>query len=88
VKNERTKALVRLIVMAVLTINMGLTLAGKNPVPLDENVLTEWLSVGLAGLSTLWGWWKNSPVTVPAQEAQEVLKVLKSELKDDGEQEG
>lgn len=87
-KNEKAKALVRLTVMVILTTNMGLTLAGKNPVPLDENLLTEWLSVGLAGLSALWGWWKNNPVTVPAQEAQEVLKVLKSDFKDDGEQEG
>lgn len=52
-KNERTKAFVRLAVMVVLAINMGLTLVGKNPVPLDESVLTEWLSVGLAGLSAV-----------------------------------
>lgn len=84
-KNERRKALVRLIVMVILTTNMALTLAGKNPLPLDENLLAEWLSVGLAGLSVVWGWWKDNPVTRPAQEAHKVLEVLKTDFKDDGE---
>ena len=35
-KNKRTNAIIRLIVMAVLMVNMVLTLAGKNPIPFDE----------------------------------------------------
>lgn len=78
-KNQRTNAIIRLVVMAVLMVNMVLTLAGKNPIPLDETALTEWLSVAAAGLSTLWSWWKNNNVTAAAREAQNTLKAIKED---------
>jgi len=78
-KNERTKAIIRLIVMAALMVNMVLTVAGKNPIPFDEAALTEWLTVAAAGLSTLWSWWKNNNVTAAAQEAQNTLKAIKED---------
>lgn len=76
--NEKTKALIRLIVMAVLMVNMGLTVAGKNPIPLDENALTEWLTIAAAGISAVWNWWKNNNVTKHAQQAQAVLNEMKT----------
>lgn len=72
-KNEKTKAIIRLIVMLVLTANMALTVAGKNPIPLDETALTEWLTIAAAGISAVWGWWKNNNVTTAAVEAQKQL---------------
>ena len=76
--NEKTKAIIRLIVMAVLMVNMGLTVAGKNPIPLDETALTEWLTVAAAGISAVYSWWKNNNVTKQAQQAQTVLNELKT----------
>lgn len=76
--NEKTKAIIRLIVMAVLMVNMGLTVAGKNPIPLDETALTEWLTVAAAGISAVYSWWKNNNVTKQAQQAQAVLNELKT----------
>lgn len=84
-KSEKTKAIVRLIVMAGLMLNMVLTLVGKNPIPFDEAALTEWLTVAAAGLSTLWSWWKNNNITIAAAEAQKTLAVLKTEFTEDGE---
>ena len=78
-KNEKTKAIIRLIVMLALTANMALTEAGKNPIPLDETALTEWLTVAAAGISAVWGWWKNNNVTSKAQEAQEYKKALEED---------
>lgn len=78
-KNQKRSAIIRLIVMAVLMVNMVLTLAGKNPIPFDEAELTEWLTVAAAGLSTLWSWWKNNNVTTAAQEAQNTLKAIKED---------
>lgn len=78
-KNQRTNAIIRLVVMAVLMVNMVLTLAGKNPIPFDEAELTEWLTVAAAGLSTLWSWWKNNNITKKAQEAQNTLQGLKED---------
>ena len=38
--NEKTKAIIRLVVQAVLLFNMALTLAGKNPLAVDESALS------------------------------------------------
>lgn len=78
-KNQKRDAIIRLIVMAVLMVNMVLTLLGKNPIPFDEAQLTEWLTVAAAGISTLWSWWKNAPITKAAQEAQVTLKAIKED---------
>ncbi len=78
-KNQKRSAIIRLIVMAVLMVNMVLTLAGKNPIPFDEAQLTEWLTIAAAGLSTLWSWWKNNNMTAAAQVAQNTLKAIKED---------
>lgn len=84
--NEKVKAIIRLIVMAVLMVNMGLTVAGKNPIPLDENALTEWLTVAAAGISAVYSWWKNNNVTKQAQQAQAVLNELKAGKSEESEE--
>ena len=83
--NEKTTAIIRLIVQVVLVANMALTLAGKNPIPLDETALTEWLTVAATGISSIWIWWKNNNVTTHAQYAQQSLNELKKVHIDDGE---
>ena len=89
---EASMAIARLAVMvvlvAIMAVNMALTAAGKNPLPFDESAFTEWLAYALAGLSAVWAWWKNNNVTGEARQAQETLEVLKTDFKDDGEQEG
>ena len=60
-------------------VNMGLTVAGKNPIPFDEAQLTEWLTVAATGLSVIWSWWKNNNVTAAAQEAQVQLQAIKQD---------
>lgn len=83
--NGRTTAIIRILVQAILLVNMGLTLAGKNPIPLDESALTEWLTVAATGVSSIWVWWKNNNVTKASQYAQESLNELKKKHVDDGE---
>lgn len=83
---EKAKAIIRLLVQVILMINMILTAAGKNPIPIDESQLTEFLTYFVTGLGTVWIWWKNNNLTEAAQYAQETLEVLKSEPTDDGEQ--
>ena len=75
--SERVSAIVRLAVMAVLMVNMILTMLGKNPIPFDEAEITEWLTVAAAGISAIWSWWKNNNVTEAAQAAQDTLDALK-----------
>lgn len=85
--NEKMKAIIRLLVQVILMINMILMVAGKNPIPFDESVVTEFLTTALTGASTVWIWWKNNNMTKEASYAQKSLKVLKTSFIDDGEQE-
>ena len=78
-KNETAKAVIRLIVTAMLMVNMCLTLADKNPIPFDEVQFTEFLTMCAAGLSTLWIWWKNNNITKTAKEAQGYKKALQED---------
>lgn len=59
----RAKAITRIIVTAVLTLNALLTASGRNPIPFDENAFGEFVAYLLNGASILWAWWKNNSVT-------------------------
>ena len=83
--NEKTKAIIRLVVQAVLLFNMALTLAGKNPLTVDESALTDWLTTTITAISSIWIWWKNNNVTKHAQYAQQSLNELKKPHIDNGE---
>lgn len=77
--NMRVKAIIRLIVMIVLTVNAGLTIAGINPIPFDESAFTEAATQVAAGVSILWSWWKNANITEAAQYSQTILKAVKED---------
>lgn len=83
--NGKTTAIIRLVVQAVLLFNMALTLAGKNPLTVDESALTDWLTTTMTAASSIWIWWKNNNVTKHAQYAQQSLNELKKTHVDDGE---
>lgn len=70
---ETAKAIIRLLVTLILTINSILTANGKNPIPFDESAFTETATYILNFLSAAWVWWKNNNVTKAAQHAQKVL---------------
>lgn len=75
----KTKAIIRLIVMIVLTVNAGLTLAGLNPIPFDESAFTEAATQVAAGVSIVWSWWKNANITEAARYSQTILKAVKED---------
>lgn len=65
----RQKAIIRLIVAIVVTINAMLTASGKNPIPFDETLATEWLTYAFDAAMLIWVWWKDAPLTQEAAEA-------------------
>ena len=77
VGNMRVKAIIRLIVMIVLTVNAGLTIAGINPIPFDESAFTEAATQVAAGISIVWSWWKDAPMTNEACEGTGYTRLLK-----------
>ena len=70
-------AIIRIIVLLVAVVNALLTAKGNNPIPLDENEITEILSYVFDIAMCVWAWWKNAPITRPAQKAQRDLEAYK-----------
>lgn len=77
--NELSKAVIRLIVTAVLVVNATLTAKGLNPIPFDESAVTDVLTQIFGAASIVWVWWKNNNCTKTAQYAQRYKKALQED---------
>lgn len=74
----KTETVIRTIVLIVALINQGLTVAGKSPLPFEEEQLVEGLSYLFTACAALWAWWKNNSFTKAAIQADEVMKTIKA----------
>lgn len=70
--------IIRTVVLIVALINQALTLAGKNPLPFENDEITNVLSYAFTTAASLWAWWKNNSFTKNAIEADKVLENLNS----------
>lgn len=73
--------IIRTIVLVVALINQALTLAGKNPLPFEDDEIVNTLSYAFTTAASLWAWWKNNSFTQNAIKADEVLAQLNAENK-------
>ena len=73
--------IIRTIVLIVALINQALTLAGKNPLPFEDDEIVNVLSYAFTLGASLWAWRKNNSFTKNAIKADEVLAQLNSENK-------
>lgn len=78
----KVKAITRLAVTLVLFANAILTAAGKNPIPLDEATITEFVSYVASFSMLVWSWWKNAPMTQIAAEEQGRIEIRKGKQQD------
>ena len=69
--------IIRTIVLLIELVNNALTIAGKNPLPFEDEEITEFLSYIFTVAASLWAWWKNNSFTQNALEADKVLDELK-----------
>ena len=69
--------IIRTIVLIIALVNQALTIAGKNPLPFEDEEITEFLSYIFTVAASLWAWWKNNSFTQNALEADKVLDELK-----------
>lgn len=69
--------IIRTIVLIVALINQALTIAGKNPLPFEDEAIAEALSYLFTVAASLWAWWKNNSFTKNAIEADKMLESLK-----------
>ena len=71
--------IIRTIVLIVALLNQALTIAGKSPLPFEDEAIVEGLSYLFTVASSLWAWWKNNSFTQPAIIADNYLKCLKAD---------
>lgn len=79
--SNRIKAIVRFIASGVLIANMVLTAKGCNPIPFDEATTTEVLTYIAGGLSALWIWYKDAPMTKIGNKHHDEMVLEKQTLK-------
>ena len=67
----------RTVLIIIALINQGLVIAGKNPLPFEDDQIAQVISFGFTAVTALIAWWKNNNFTREAKEAQHYLDALK-----------
>lgn len=80
-KNERIKVqpdtIIRTIVLIVALVNQILTSTGHSPIPVDDNQLTELITLAFTIVASVWAWWKNNSFTSAAIRADNQMRMEK-----------
>lgn len=82
VKNNKTNAIVRLIVLVILIINQTLITLGYEPLPFSDEQVYEAVSIVALVLGSLWVWWKNNNITDVALAGQSEIERIKGARKE------
>ena len=77
----RVKAITRIVISLAALINAVLTAKGINPIPFNEELVTEVISYLFAAVMAIWTWWKDAPMTKEACEGTGYTKLLKLQKK-------
>lgn len=77
VKNNKSNAIIRLVILAILIINQTLITLGYEPLPFSDEQIYEAVSILALVLGSLWAWWKNNNVTDVAMAGQAEIERIK-----------
>lgn len=77
VKKIKKATIIRTAVLVLAIVNNALAIAGKSPLPIDDQTLTNVISFGFTAAASLVTWWNNNSFTQAAIEADEALDQLK-----------
>ncbi len=69
-----TGTVIRTVLLGLALVNQLFTITGHSPIPIDDEVITEFISTGATILFAAIAWWKNNSFTQKAIEADKVLK--------------
>ena len=68
-KKPSISTIVRTAVLILALINQGLALAGKSPLPIQDEDISNMVSFVVTGITSLIAWWNNNSFTQAAIEA-------------------
>lgn len=75
-KKAPSKAtIIRTVVLVLAITNNALAIAGKSPLPIDDEMVTQVISFAFTTGASLVAWWKNNSFTQRAIEADEKYKL-------------
>ena len=77
-KKIKKETIIRTAVLLLAIANNALAIAGKSPLPFDDQTVTEVISFAFTTVASLVAWWKNNSFTQAAIEADETLDKLKA----------
>lgn len=77
-KKTDVGTITRTILIIIALINQGLLIAGKNPLPFEDDQIAQVISFGFTAVTAMIAWWKNNNFSQEAKEAQKYLDDLKS----------
>lgn len=69
--------IIRTVVLVLALVNQCLTMTGHSVLPIEDEQVTELLTLLFTIGSSLWAWWKNNSFTREAVEADEYMHNLK-----------
>ena len=81
VKNNKSNAIVRLVVLVILMLNQALVTLGYNPLPFSDEQVYEAVSIIAVVVVAIWNWWKNNNVTDVALAGQSEIERIKGARK-------
>lgn len=70
----------RTIILVLALINQGLTVAGHSVIPIEDETITEVVSLLFMVISAVAAWWKNNSFTSAAVEADLDLKEIRANV--------
>ncbi|MGL5434417.1 MAG: phage holin [Lachnospiraceae bacterium] len=76
-KNISKGTVIRTAVLVLAIFNNGLAIAGKSPLPIDSEIVTEVISFLFTTAAAFVAWWKNNSFTQAAIEADSYMQELK-----------
>lgn len=71
--------IIRTIMLFIAIINIVLEMRGVKTIPVDNELVSEAVSVGFLLVSAVMAWWKNNSFTSHARAADEYMKSLKED---------
>ena len=79
--NISNGTIIRTVLLILALVNQILTVMGITPLPIEDEQITQLLSLAFTIGTSVWAWWKNNSFTLNAIKADEYLTSLKDENK-------
>lgn len=65
-KKVTVSTIIRTVLLVLALVNQGLTIAGLSPLPIEDETVTQVISLAATIVTALAAWWKNNSFTKAA----------------------